>query len=61
MKNLIDWLNHHWQERGFKISTACGLIIIYMELFHRPELNALLVNPICVTAIIGWLVGTKKF
>lgn len=65
MKNLIDWLKFHWKTRAFRVSTICALILIYLELFHHIELNSMLDklidNPIVITAIIGWLVGTNKF
>lgn len=60
MDKIINWFKRHWQERIFKISTACGLALAFMELFHRTELNALLINPIIIGAVCTLLIGIKK-
>ncbi len=59
MKKIIEWLKVHWHERIFKIGTAGGLILVYMEIFHRPELNALLTNPVVIGAVASLLIGKK--
>jgi len=69
MNKIIEWFTYHWQTRIFKLSTVCGLIILYLEIFHHSELNSLIDkiidNPNFITALVGaitaYLVGTKKF
>lgn len=69
MNKILEWFKFHWQERIFKISTACAAILLYLEIFHHTALNALIDNiidnPNFITALVGvitaYLVGTKKF
>jgi hypothetical protein len=65
MQKLINWLKYHWHERGFRVSTICGLVVLYLEIFHHTEFNHILDkavdNPIIIGAIVSWLVGTNKF
>jgi hypothetical protein len=69
MNKFIEWFSVHWQQRVFKLSTACGLGILYLEIFHHAALNSLIDkimdNPDFITALVGaitaFLIGTKKF
>lgn len=69
MNKFIEWFKFHWQQRAFKISTACGLIVLYLEIVHHQEFNILIHNVFgnsaFITTIVGavgtYLLGTKKF
>lgn len=66
---LKDLLFKLWNERIFRISTAMGCLIIYLETLH-PEVithllahiinNQTLINAIC-TVLAAYLLGTKRF
>jgi hypothetical protein len=69
MNKILDWFKQHWQQRVFKVSTGCGVVLLYLEVFHYNALNTLIDNvidnPSFITALVGtltaYLFGTKKF
>lgn len=59
MQKIIDWFKFHWQQRIFKICTVIAVVVGFMEIFHKPELDIIITSPGFITAICAILVGIK--